>query len=199
MATATTSDVDEIRRKMARIRRELHEDVRGVVESAEEAADWRHYIRTYPWAAAGAAVLIGYLIVPGRRKPAIESADLAKAVAEKLPEVVPTIAPIAPALEVSPKGWGLLGSAFGMLWPIAWKAVQNYGTHFVSNWIAQQQQDQMTRMMASAGMGPDPHQQGPGPQPQAPPSSQARPHPQPSPYPRPGSLGGPSGPFGVRG
>ena len=53
---SVSNEVDEIRRQMAQIRRELHEDVQGVVAGAEAVADWRRYIRLYPWAAVGAAV-----------------------------------------------------------------------------------------------------------------------------------------------
>ncbi|MEA2631568.1 MAG: hypothetical protein QOE66_1787, partial [Chloroflexota bacterium] len=67
MATAT-NEIEEIRRQMAQIRRELHEDVQEVVAGAEAVADWRRYIRMYPWAAVGIATATGYLIVPKRRR-----------------------------------------------------------------------------------------------------------------------------------
>src|SRR5947209_12012268 len=55
-------------RSMARIRRELHEDVRGVVESAEAVTDWKHWIRDYPWASVAAAAAVGFFLVPKRRR-----------------------------------------------------------------------------------------------------------------------------------
>ncbi len=66
---STLSEVDEIRRHMAQIRHELHEDVQGVVKGAEATADWRRYIRNYPWAAVGIAFGVGFLIVPRRQRP----------------------------------------------------------------------------------------------------------------------------------
>ncbi|MHC5544836.1 hypothetical protein ACYOEI_41915, partial [Singulisphaera rosea] len=67
MATVT-NDADEILRQMALIRRDLHEDVRGVVASAEAVTDWHRHIRNHPWLALGAATAVGYFVVPRRHK-----------------------------------------------------------------------------------------------------------------------------------
>ena len=45
----------QIRHSMAFIRRELNEDMQQVVRSARTLADWRYYIRNYPWACVGVA------------------------------------------------------------------------------------------------------------------------------------------------
>ena len=152
-----TNEIDEIRKSMARIRRELHEDVRGVVESAEAVTDWKHWIRDYPWASAAAALAIGYLVVPRRRKT-VKPAEVAQAVAAQIQPVVQQA--VAPAPEPKKKGRGLIGAGLGLLAPIALRAAQNYATHFVSNWIAGQQ-EQFAQAMASAGVGPQPGM-GPG-------------------------------------
>lgn len=149
MATAP-NDIEEIRRKMARIRRELHEDVRDVVEGAEAVSDWRHYVRRYPWATVGAACAIGFFLVPKRKKPTIKPAEVAEAVAAIIPQLTPAAPPVP-----EKKGGGLIRGAIGLLAPVALRAAQNYATHFVSNWIAQQQ-DQVAAMMAAAGMVPQP-------------------------------------------
>src|SRR5579875_3878803 len=106
MATAKSSpaDIGEIQRRMAQIRRELHEDVREAVKGAQSLTDWRSQVRNHPWLALGAATLVGYLIVPKRHPaPAIVA-------------VAPP-APIAAAIEApkaeKKKRWGLLGSAVG--------------------------------------------------------------------------------------
>ena len=157
MATATT-EIEDIRRQMARIRRELHEDVRGVVESAEAVTDWKHYIRDYPWASVGLALAVGYLLVPKRRK-SVKPAEVAKAV---VAQIQPDGHPVQVVAAEPPKkkGRGLIGAGLGLIAPIALRAAQNYATHFVSNWIAQQQEQMAAHMMAGAGMGP-PHG-GPG-------------------------------------
>ena len=154
MATAT-SEIDDIRRNMARIRRELHEDVRGVVESAEAVADWKHYIRDYPWASVGLALAVGFFAVPRRRKT-VKPAEVAQAVAAQIQPAMQAAQAATPAPEPKKKGRGLIGAGLGLLAPIAMRAAQNYATHFVTNWIAQQQEQMAAQMMAGAGMAPPP-------------------------------------------
>lgn len=163
MASAT-NEIEEIRKGMARIRRELHEDVKDVVESAEAVTDWKHYIRDYPWASMGLAVAIGFVLVPKRRKT-VKPAEVAQAVAAQIQPAVQAAqaAAAAPAPEPKKKGRGLIGAGLGLIAPIAMRAVQNYATHFVSNWIAGQQ-EQMAHAMAASGMGPPPGM-GPAPGP----------------------------------
>ncbi len=156
MATAT-DDIDDIRRRMAKIRRELHEDVRDVVESAEAVTDWKHYIRDYPWASVGLAAAVGFFLVPKRRK-SVKPAEVARAVVAQIQPTVEAVQAAAPPPEPRKKGRGLIGAGLGLIAPIALRAAQNYATHFVTNWIAQQQ-EQMAHAMASAGAGPAP---GPG-------------------------------------
>jgi hypothetical protein len=131
MATAksTPGDITEIQRRMAQIRRELHEDVQGALQGAQELTDWRSQVRNHPWMALGAAAVVGYMIVPRRQAP---------------PAIV-TVAPAAtlPAVAAAPektkkRRWGLIGSAIGMLAPIAVRAVQNYAIQYQEQWIASQ-------------------------------------------------------------
>jgi len=146
VATAT-NDIDEIRRKMAQIRRELHEDVREVVASAEAVTDWRRYIRMYPWAALGVAAAAGYLIVPKKRR--------------SIPKDIATHADVAQVREVvedakarkKPRK-GLIGLALGFAAPIALRAAQGYAVQFLESWIVQQQM--------AAGPPPSGHPEVPG-------------------------------------
>ena len=48
------SEADQIRKEMAKIRLEMHQDVAGVVKNAESMLDWRSYIRNAPWVSMGA-------------------------------------------------------------------------------------------------------------------------------------------------
>lgn len=63
----------EIQQEMRRLRSEIRDDVLEVVDSAQTIADWRFYVRTYPWACVGVAVLGGYLLTPN--KPQIVRPD----------------------------------------------------------------------------------------------------------------------------
>lgn len=59
-------ETNAIRQRMEEVRGELAEDVRAIVESARDMGEWRSYVKTYPWACAGAALALGYWIVPQR-------------------------------------------------------------------------------------------------------------------------------------
>lgn len=63
----STQDAESIQREMAQIRYGLYRNVEGIVESAREIADWRHYVRLYPWASVAAAAAVGFFLVPARR------------------------------------------------------------------------------------------------------------------------------------
>jgi hypothetical protein len=62
---------EEIRLRMAELRRDVERDVRKVSRDARVITDWKFYVRRFPWAVAGAALVAGYLLVP-KRKPVIK-------------------------------------------------------------------------------------------------------------------------------
>lgn len=68
-------DVHAIRKQSSKLRRHLERDVDGLRNQAQELLDWKHYVRKYPVATIGAAVVLGYLLVP-RRSPIVNVADL---------------------------------------------------------------------------------------------------------------------------
>lgn len=74
----------QLRRRMAELRRELECDVREVTRGAQVMTDWKFYVRKFPWAVAGVAVIAGYMLIP-KRKPMIKpDADtIARLVKEK--------------------------------------------------------------------------------------------------------------------
>jgi hypothetical protein len=129
VATAS-NEADEIRRQMAQIRRELHQDVRGVVVQAEAVADWRRYIRMYPLASLGMAFAIGYLVVPRRYA---ERAGVREAV----------VPPTGKPADRSPTRTGVVSSVLGMVAPVAVRVAQGYAVHYLENWIARQQSPTM--------------------------------------------------------
>lgn len=143
---STQSDVDQIRRRMAQIRCDLHEDMQEVVSGAEVAFDWRHYVRQYPWIAIGAATAVGYLVVPKRRKVVVE-ADQAvnelRKVASAEAERVHT--------KSRRKGW--VRTALGLATPLLVRAGQRYAMGLAENWLAQQQAEAAPR--AESSVPPD--------------------------------------------
>jgi len=149
---STFSEVDEIRRHMAQIRHELHEDVQGVVRGAEATADWRRYIRNYPWAAIGLAFGVGYLIVPRRPRPQMPAFPY---MAQQAPQAaaVATAPPVpVPAEPAKKKGKGIFRTVLGLVAPIALRTAQGYALQFFEQFLAQkmaQQQSPFTDLAAS--------------------------------------------------
>jgi len=126
-----SNDVDEIYQRMAVIRRELHTNVRESVAGAEAVVDWGRYTWTYPWIALGAAAAVGYLVyTSGHQKVTVDTASLADGAQTGEPVVV-TRAEGRGRLRV---GQNLLLGAWGILFPVAVRAGQNY----MLNWLEQQ-------------------------------------------------------------
>lgn len=66
----TTHNLDEtrvIRQRMGEVRCDLDEDVQDIVEGARDFGEWRSYVKAYPWVCLGAALAVGYFVVPCRR------------------------------------------------------------------------------------------------------------------------------------
>jgi hypothetical protein len=68
---ATDDPAENIRRRMAELRRDLECDVRAVSRGARVMTDWKFYARKFPWAMVGVAALAGYMLIP-KRKPVIK-------------------------------------------------------------------------------------------------------------------------------
>src|SRR5438874_49626 len=114
------NEADQIRREMALIRRELHDDVREVVATASAVTDWRRYLTAYPWVSLGAAFAVGYLIVPRRRKKVATQSDVSK-VREAVESTRQTVVESAKAKDDDSKKRrkGLIGAALGIITPLA--------------------------------------------------------------------------------
>ena len=57
-----------IRLRMSELRRDLTSDMREVRRSAEQITSPMFYIRRFPWARVAVAALVGYALVPKRKK-----------------------------------------------------------------------------------------------------------------------------------
>jgi hypothetical protein len=63
---------------MQDVRRDVGEDVRGIVETAKTLSDWRYYVKNHPWACVGAALAAGFVLAPrGRHKAPPDMQELA--------------------------------------------------------------------------------------------------------------------------
>jgi len=63
-----SSDVDELRQRMARIRDDLQRDAARLADNAHTLTDWRYYVGRHPWICLGASAALGYLLVPTKRR-----------------------------------------------------------------------------------------------------------------------------------
>ena len=59
---------DAVRARMQQLRCEIDGDMEDMSASARTMVDWKHYVKTYPWVCLGAAVALGFLIVPKRSR-----------------------------------------------------------------------------------------------------------------------------------
>jgi hypothetical protein len=125
------ADLNDIQRRMAQIRHEMHEDVQGAVRGAQSLTDWRSMVASHPWAALGAAAVVGYLVVPQRRSRSKGSAaNLAAAVAAVNRADAAGSRVEAPVARAS-----LVRSAFSLLIPVVVRAAQNYALNQVEQFL----------------------------------------------------------------
>ena len=135
---------------MAVIRRELHTNVRESVAGAEAVVDWGRYTWTYPWIALGAAAAVGYLVyTSGHQKVTADTASLADGA--KAGE--PVAGAGAKGRERSRIGRNLLLAAWGIFFPVAVRAGQNY----MLSWLEQQYS---TRTVDRTALAPSAEERG---------------------------------------
>jgi hypothetical protein len=72
MVPTDVLEADEIRERMALIRQRIDEQSDEVVAQVSELSDWRSYVRRHPWVSVGAAAVLGYVLVPSKKKPGAE-------------------------------------------------------------------------------------------------------------------------------
>ncbi|TWT37895.1 hypothetical protein KOR34_28610 [Posidoniimonas corsicana] len=66
---------DQLAERMDRVRRDLQRDVAQLSEDARQVTDWRYYVRRHPLATAGLAALVGYSLIPAKKKVVQASRD----------------------------------------------------------------------------------------------------------------------------
>lgn len=115
----TNERVREIRRRMAVIRRDLDENVNGIVENVNEMTQLQYYMRNYPWLLLGGAAALGYWAIPKQYQ--IHSPD---------PETLEKLAKrnrlvISHKAEPQQRG-GVVGGLFSMLSTMALRGAMAY-------------------------------------------------------------------------
>jgi hypothetical protein len=74
-----SDSADDIVKRMQNVRREVSDDVKGLVQSARTLTDWRYHVRHHPWLLSGLALGAGFLVVPRKRHlPSDEAHRLAE-------------------------------------------------------------------------------------------------------------------------
>ena len=132
MEPADSTEIQDIQRRMAQIRHEMHEEVRGAVMGAQSLVDWRSAVRNRPWLSVGLAAAAGYVLVPKRRPPAVPIVTVAGL---SPGQAIPT-----PTAEAATGGRGsvrdTLGIVFSLVAPVVVRAAQSYVAHHLENWLA---------------------------------------------------------------
>ncbi len=83
MDNSTNPSPEELRQRMAQIRSATHGDVETILTGLRQNLDWRYHLERHPWAFAGAAALLGYLLVPKSKvKAKIDPATVKQIAAE---------------------------------------------------------------------------------------------------------------------
>jgi hypothetical protein len=106
---------------MASLRSDLAGDVESVSQSARALADWRFYVERFPYAAAGLAAAVGFLVVP--KRPKVMAPD---------PETLAALAKVnqawlkAGAPQANEKSRGVLGGLLAIAASAATRLAMNW-------------------------------------------------------------------------
>jgi hypothetical protein len=91
MDNSSNPSPEEIRQRMAEIRSATHGDVETILTGLRQNLDWRYHLERHPWGFAGAAALLGYLLVPKSKvKAKFDQATIKEIAAElNMPQQIP--------------------------------------------------------------------------------------------------------------
>jgi hypothetical protein len=134
-AKPTSIEIEDIQRRMAQIRHNMHGEVLEAVKGAQSLTDWRSLVGSHPWLSLGVGTAVGYLVVPRRRS----SAPTIVAVDATTPKLAAQAEPQKPSASTGITSWSVIGTAFSLLAPIAVRAAQNYAMQYIEGLLAQHQ------------------------------------------------------------
>jgi hypothetical protein len=136
MATSkpgSSIEIEDIQRRMAQLRHDMHGEVQSAVKGARSLTDWRSLARNYPLLTLGVATAVGYLIVPRRRS----EAPTIVAVNATAPQAAALVEPQKQTKKTRGTGWSIMGTAFSLAAPILVRAAQNYAMQYIEGLLAQ--------------------------------------------------------------
>lgn len=112
-------NADEILTRMRAVRNEMDEDVVDLMEDAKSLLDWKEYVRRFPLVSLAAAGVVGFVLVPAKRKKVNLDARAVKKLLEREKLVV------APSSNVKKSSLGTT-IALAVLGPMLRSAVVNF-------------------------------------------------------------------------
>jgi hypothetical protein len=80
---SASQEAEQIQDEMGRVRGELSQEFEKLVGGALTLVDWRHYVRSYPWACLAGAVGLGFMLVPKRLEVIRPDADALEELARR--------------------------------------------------------------------------------------------------------------------
>jgi hypothetical protein len=127
-----SNEIEDIQRRMAQIRHDMHGEVLEAVKGAQSLTDWRSLVRNHPWLTLGVATAVGYVFVPRRRSlaPTIVAVNATR------PELAALAEPQKPSANTGVTSWSVMGTAFSLLAPIAVRAAQTYAMQYLEGLLA---------------------------------------------------------------
>jgi hypothetical protein len=128
---AQARSADRIRSEMDEVRNALVADVDEVVSNASVVMDWRYQFAERPWLWCAIAAVVGYMLIPGRRR---ETFDIKQAVLKELTKKHPVIV-VEREKKPSSRGW--LGEALRLLGTAAAKEAVVHGKELGTQVISQ--------------------------------------------------------------
>lgn len=127
-----------LRQRMHEVRNDLDDDVSGIVKNAKTLADWKHYVKSFPWASMAATAALGFALVPKKLQVIRPDAETLEKLAKKNLLVVTTEPKAQAKAEQQQKG--LLSTLAAFAGTLALKGAASYLTGRVAQAARQQGQ-----------------------------------------------------------
>lgn len=135
---SNAESIHEIQQRMQEVRQEMRHEVDHLVASARVMTDWRHYFRAYPWTFATTAAMLGYFLVPKKRRIRLSELEM-ETMAHKIARVEPSVG--QPVRENRFVREATKAIAMTALRGVLGYAGQRLATHSLSNQMSNQESE----------------------------------------------------------